>query len=162
MSDAPPPPPPPGAMPPPPSGAAGTSQFGALAPWGERVLASLINFVPLIVLSFVIGFVSSILANLIVLAAGLYFYYLDGETGASPGKRVMGLKTINMETGQTIGGGLGIVRYFAHILDSITCFIGYLFPLWDANRQTFADKVMKTVVLTGQPKQAVGPELFTP
>ena len=67
-----------------------------------------------------------------------------------------------METGQPIGGAQGIVRYFAHILDSITCLIGYLFPLWDEKRQTFADKVMKTVVLKDQPKQAFGPDIFTP
>ncbi|WP_436795338.1 RDD family protein [Actinospongicola halichondriae] len=162
MSDMPPPPPPPGNMPPPPSGGGGVSAFGPLASWGDRAIAALVNFVPLIVLSFVIGLVSNTLASLITFAAGIYFYYLDGETGAHPGKRVMGLKTVNMETGQPIGGGMGIVRYFAHIVDSITCFIGYLFPLWDENRQTFADKIMKTVVLKDQPKQAFGPEIFKP
>jgi hypothetical protein len=33
----------------------------------------------------------------------------------------------------------------AHLLDSIVCNLGYLFPLWDAKRQTIADKVMSTV-----------------
>jgi hypothetical protein len=35
----------------------------------------------------------------------------------------------------------------AHILDSLPCYLGYLWPLWDAKRQTFADKVMGTVVI---------------
>ena len=138
------------------------SQFGPLASWGDRVIAALVNIVPLLVIALVISLVSSVLANLVTFGVGIYFYYLDGETGAHPGKRLMGLKTVNAQTGQTIGGGMGIVRYFAHILDSITCLIGYLFPLWDAQRQTFADKVMTTVVLKDQPKQPFGPELFAP
>ena len=31
--------------------------------------------------------------------------------------------------------------------DSIICYIGWLFPLWDSKRQTLADKIMKTVVI---------------
>ncbi len=55
---------------------------------------------------------------------------------------------------------MGVVRTIAHIVDSIICYIGWLFPLWDAQRQTLADKIVKTVVLTGQPKETFGPELF--
>ena len=45
---------------------------------------------------------------------------------------------------------MAFVRDIAHILDSIICGlpIGWLWPLWDAKRQTWADKVMKTVVVT--------------
>jgi len=32
-------------------------------------------------------------------------------------------------------------------VDALPCMIGYLFPLWDARRQTFSDKIMNTVVL---------------
>ena len=32
-----------------------------------------------------------------------------------------------------------------HAIDSAICYIGFLFPLWDAKRQTIADKLMKTV-----------------
>jgi len=40
------------------------------------------------------------------------------------------------------------VRDLAHILDAIPCYVGFLFPIWDARRQTFAAKVMSTVVLS--------------
>jgi hypothetical protein len=61
-----------------------------------------------------------------------------------------------------LGGGMGIVRTIAHIVDSIICYIGWLFPLWDAKRQTIADKLVKTVVLADQPKQSFGIDLFKP
>ena len=39
------------------------------------------------------------------------------------------------------------VRKLAHILDALPCYVGYLWPLFDAKKQTFADKVMNTVVV---------------
>ncbi|MEJ7832957.1 MAG: RDD family protein [Nocardioides sp.] len=74
----------------------------------------------------------------------------QGKTGYSIGKGVMGIKLIGESTGQPVGAGMAFVRQLAHILDGF-CFIGYLWPLWDAKRQTFADKVMSTVVIE-QPK----------
>ena len=55
-------------------------------------------------------------------------------------------------TNLMLGGGMAFVRQIAHILDSLPCNLGYLWPLWDQKRQTFADKVLSTVVLD-QPKQ---------
>jgi len=115
------------------------------------VLASLIDYFGVsIVASFVYLFISAPLGWLLQLAAlawGLYNAYLGGQTGQSTGKKQIGLKLISEQTGQVIGGGAGIGRFFAHIVDAIICYIGFLFPLWDAKRQTLADKIMKTVVI---------------
>ena len=58
-----------------------------------------------------------------------------------------GVKLVKESTGQPIGMGLAFVRDIAHIVDSIICYVGWLFPLWDTKRQTIADKIMSTVVL---------------
>jgi len=42
---------------------------------------------------------------------------------------------------------MAILRRLAHILDSASCYIGYLWPLWDDKSQTFADKVCTTIVV---------------
>jgi uncharacterized RDD family membrane protein YckC len=73
--------------------------------------------------------------------------YRQGTTGSSIGKSVMKFKVVSENTGQPIGFGLSIVRQLAHIIDGIICYIGYLLPLWDAKRQTLADKIMSTVCL---------------
>ena len=70
----------------------------------------------------------------------------QGTTGQTFGKQLAKTKMVSEATGQPIGIAMAIVRQIAHILDGI-CFIGYLFPLWDAKKQTFADKIMKTVVV---------------
>ena len=43
--------------------------------------------------------------------------------------------------------GLGTWHYWwqAHLIDAAVCFLGFLFPLWDARRQTLADKLVGTV-----------------
>lgn len=176
MSDAPLPPPPP----PPPAGgswqspAPGPVGGAPLASWGQRVGAYLLNglfvlafFVVVVIASAILGAIADplgalvgIVGNLVGIALGLYFYWLDGAAGASPGKRVLGLRTVKTETGQPIGGGMGIVRAIAHIVDQLPCYLGFLWPLWDDKRQTFADKLVGTVVLSGQPKQSFGPDIF--
>ena len=73
--------------------------------------------------------------------------YRQGTTGSSIGKSVLKFKVVSEATGQPIGFGMSIVRQLAHIIDSLICYIGYLFPLWDSKRQTLADKIMGTVCL---------------
>ena len=147
--------------------AASPSMGGAqLAEWPQRVIAYLIDIgllIPLIVVEIIFASVSSALGflmYLVVLAAALYFGYLNGATGQSPGKALTGLKVVKESNGQVIGGGLGVIRQFAHFLDSLICLLGYLLPLVDSKKQTLADKVMGTVVLVNQPKKAFGPEIF--
>lgn len=158
----------------PPTGPGGSGQ-GQLAEWGQRVVSTLIDtgiilagYVVVFILVLIFSAIADALALIValvgylILAVGaFYFYYLDGQTGQSPGKRLTGLKVIGEQTGQPIGGGQGVIRGLAHFLDGF-CLIGYLFPLWDPKKQTFADKVMKTVVVTGAPKQSFGPDLFKP
>ena len=76
----------------------------------------------------------------------------QGRTGYSLGKGIVGIRLVGESTGQPIGGGMSFVRYLLHMLDSLACYIGWLWPLWDAKRQTFADKILSSVVIN-QPKQ---------
>jgi uncharacterized RDD family membrane protein YckC len=78
--------------------------------------------------------------------------FRQGRTGWSVGKQVLGIRLIAERTGQPLGPGLTFVRLIAHILDSLTSYLGWLWPLWDPKRQTFADKVMSSVVII-QPKR---------
>ncbi|HEV7172502.1 RDD family protein [Pedococcus sp.] len=72
--------------------------------------------------------------------------FRQGRTGQSVGKKAMGLALVSERTSRPIGPWMSFVRDLAHFLDGIF-YIGYLWPLWDPKRQTFADKVMETVVI---------------
>lgn len=69
-----------------------------------------------------------------------------GRTGQSVGKRVMGIRLVEEHTGRPMGAGMCFVREIAHTLDQFF-YLGYLWPLWDPKRQTFADKILSTVVV---------------
>jgi uncharacterized RDD family membrane protein YckC len=153
-----PPPPPPGyGAPPPPAGygpppgygmpAAGAWAGPPLASWGTRAAAYFIDFVIIVVAELVIGFISRPLGTLVGLGILIYFLYMQGTTGATVGKGVMKIKVLREADGQVIGFGMSVVRYLVHIVDAIPCLVGYLWPLWDAKKQTFADKIISTVVV---------------
>ncbi|HWS33466.1 MAG TPA: RDD family protein [Actinoplanes sp.] len=79
--------------------------------------------------------------------AGYNRWFLGGKTGQSWGRKALGIKLVSENTGQPIGPVNAFVRDLAHILDIIPCYIGFLFPLWDAKKQTFSDKIVKTLVV---------------
>jgi len=157
MSYTPPPPPPGGGYPPPGGGypPPGGSPYGGAsrdyAEPGPRILAGLVDYVALNILAGVFYRVSFPIGALLSLAAlgfGLYNAYLNGESGQSIGKKMQNIKVVSAETGQPIGGGMGIVRYLAHIIDGCICYLGYIYGLFiDKDKQTIADKIIKTVVV---------------
>jgi uncharacterized RDD family membrane protein YckC len=132
-------------MPPPPQGPAGAP----LAAWGWRVLGYLIDAVIVAIPAIILGVAAGSrgVYDIIAILGGLTIGYLNGAQGQSPGKRVVGIKVVRESDGQLIGGGMGIVRVIAHFLDTLACLIGWFWPLWDDKRQTFADKIIGTVVI---------------
>lgn len=75
--------------------------------------------------------------------------YLQGTTGRSLGRRLAGTELISIETGQPVGFGWAVARQIWHVVDFG---IGFLWPLHDGKRQTFADKIVGTVVINvGKP-----------
>jgi uncharacterized RDD family membrane protein YckC len=128
----------------------GAPAGGDYADWPKRALSGLIDwFGPGLVAGLVYQG-SRGLGTILWLAAlawALYNAYLGGQTGQSYGKKIAGTRLISEATGAPPGGGLGIGRHFVHIVDGIPCYVGFLWPLWDSKRQTFADKILKTVVV---------------
>ena len=71
----------------------------------------------------------------------------QGRTGYSLGKTVVGIRLVGDLHRAADGRGLSFVRQLAHYVDSLVCYLGWLWPLWDARNQTLADKIMSTVVI---------------
>ena len=134
-----------------------------LASWGTRALGFLIDYAPIWVVS--IFLVNSValrsLMGLVGLAYFVYMGHLDGLTGQTPGKAIMGIRLVNQQ-GELIGSGAGIGRKFAHIVDSLVCGLGYLLPIVDSKRQTIADKIMTTFVVEGIEKKPFSVDLWMP
>jgi uncharacterized RDD family membrane protein YckC len=127
-----------------------------LAEWPIRALGGLIDYVaPSVVFGVVTSIISnnvsstlgSILSAVLGLGWWIYLAYLSGTYGITPGRAIAKTKLIGEQTGTVIGVGQAVLRQFAHLIDSIICYIGWLFPLWDSKKQTIADKIAKSVVV---------------
>ena len=143
------------------------ASVGTLAQWPQRALGWVIDFIALAIPGYILYWLgapkTTIVGNTIVQSGPGFLYYLGGvyilalwiynrwyrggTTGYTIGRGVAGCKLVKESTGETIGMGMAFVRDIAHIVDSIICYVGWLFPLWDTKRQTIADKIMSTVVL---------------
>jgi uncharacterized RDD family membrane protein YckC len=85
----------------------------------------------------------------VVTALAFYVWNIclrQGRTGASVGKSVLAVRLVNAEL-QPIGAGTSFLRSILHIVDGIPCYLGYLWPIWDSKKQTFADKIVSSYVI---------------
>jgi uncharacterized RDD family membrane protein YckC len=144
-------------------------QYGAPAPggygapavnfasWIQRVGAFIVDYLVLLpfnILATVLGrgdnglnFLYFIFSLLGLVLWGYNRWYQQGKTGQSWGKKALGIRLVSEQSGQPIGVGMAFGRDIVHILDGLPCYIGYLWPLWDQKKQTFADKILKTIVV---------------
>jgi uncharacterized RDD family membrane protein YckC len=93
------------------------------------------------------GWLAYVLGYLAQLAISLWNRtFRQGRTGQSIGKKVLGIRMVAEVGLQPVGPLNSFLRDLVHTVDGFA-YVGYLWPLWDAKRQTFADKIMKTVVV---------------
>ena len=118
-----------------------------LAEWGTRAGGYLVDFGISFVAQFVVALFSQSLAQVVGFGIFLYFGYLTGTTGQTPGRKLVGIRVLREADGQVLGPGAGIGRGFLHILDALPLLLGFFWPIWDKKKQTFADKIIKSVVV---------------
>ncbi|AXI77952.1 RDD family protein [Peterkaempfera bronchialis] len=94
-----------------------------------------------------VGLAVVILGGVVSLAISLWLIYQDGTTGQSVGRKVCNVRLVRESDGQPVGFGMAFARYLCHFVDGVPCYIGYLWPIWDDKKQTFADKITNTVVV---------------
>jgi uncharacterized RDD family membrane protein YckC len=75
----------------------------------------------------------------------------EGSTGQTVGRRATGTRLVGYYDGLPIGALRSLGRFLAHVADHGFCYIGFIWPLWDKHKQTFADKIMDTVVVKANP-----------
>lgn len=136
----------------------GTPGYGmqpSYANWGQRFLGTLVDGLVFLVPYLLILFgrktpVLVIVGALILVGLAIWQLIMEGRTGQTVGKKALGIRLLKEETGQPLGVGMAFVRRIAHVLDGLPCYLGWLWPAWDAKRQTFADKVCGSIVIRSQ------------
>src|SRR5262245_3633409 len=128
-----------------------TGPSGPRASFGRRAVALIIDWLLLgLVYAIVWAITNQQLGGIVELAGGLvYFAYFEGgPTGQTLGKRAMGIRVYDFSsTGGPIGFGRGVIRYLGRLLSGLACGLGYLWMLWDREKQCWQDKIATTVVV---------------
>lgn len=92
------------------------------------------------------GLVVLTVVNILVDLA--YYALLEGgPRGQTLGKRAVGIRVVDSTTGERIGYGRGVLRYFGRYISSLPLGLGYLWVLVDREKQTWHDKLARTVVV---------------
>ena len=107
-----------------------------------------------------IGIVDAILRGILGAGTGAalgfvvaiaYFTSLIGSArGQTLGQMALGIRVIDFNTGGPIGYGRAFLRWLVSIVSGIVLLLGYLWMLWDKEKQCWHDKAAIDVVVPVQ------------
>ncbi len=67
--------------------------------------------------------------------------------GGTPGKRMLGLRLINEETGENLDVGKSIVRYIGYIISALVLLLGFIWVAFDKKKKGWHDHMAGSVVI---------------
>lgn len=120
-----------------------------------RLVAYIIDAIIVTVVVLIIGALFGMLGNdflallgsllSIVVAVG-YFVYFWGTSGQTPGKSVMKIKVVSAD-GSAMTMGKAVMRLIGYFVSGLIVYLGFLWILFDANKQGWHDKIAGTYVV---------------
>ena len=90
------------------------------------------------------------IALIVVGVLGVMFIYVraEGKTGQTWGRKIVGIRVVRVSDGLPPGFWRAFGReLFGNIISGQIFYLGYLWMIWDKDRQTWHDKVAGTVVV---------------
>lgn len=103
-----------------------------------------------------VGLIVGGIALFVIMAVGTMGFafwnivYRRGVYGQTLGQKIVKVKTVSEETGQVLGAGNAFLRQLCHMLDTLACYVGWFAPLWEPKKQTWADRIMASVVVSAE------------
>ncbi|MBW2636520.1 MAG: RDD family protein [Deltaproteobacteria bacterium] len=75
-----------------------------------------------------------------------YFIYFHGTIGQTPGKKLFGLKVIEIK-GNEMTLGIAFLRWVGYIISKLPLFLGFIWIALDGRKQGWHDKIAGTCVI---------------
>ena len=122
---------------------------GPRAGFGTRLGAWIIDFLIVAVISFILSALLRVVGTVISYAFDIAYvvYFFGSERGQSPGYMATGIRVISADGRGSIGYGRSLVRWLVSLISAWALLIGYLWMLWDREKQTWFDKASNSVVV---------------
>jgi len=83
----------------------------------------------------------------VVIGIAYTTYFIGSASGQTVGMKLLNIRAIDAETGGRVDYGKAVIRYLVSIVSGWVCLIGYLWMLWDPEKQTWHDKAAGTFVV---------------
>ena len=116
---------------------------------GAFLIDALILGIPIGILAAIVNSNAFVIVWIAVVFA--YFGYFEGsQSGQTVGKRALGIRVLDFSAGGAIGFGRGVLRTLGRLVSQFLCYLGYLWMLWDREKQCWHDKIANTVVVPTQ------------
>lgn len=77
----------------------------------------------------------------------LYYVYFWASSGQTIGKMILGIEVVSATDGGRIGVANAIVRLFGYLVNFMILGVGFLWIIWDKNKQGWHDKFARTYVV---------------
>jgi uncharacterized RDD family membrane protein YckC len=120
----------------------------ARAGFWRRFAAAFIDGILLGIVSFILKAILGTTGSGLTLLIGIVYYtYFHGSTGQTPGDAALSIRIVDKDGGGSIGYGRAFVRWLVSIVSGIVLLLGYLWMLWDGEKQTWHDKAANSVVV---------------
>jgi uncharacterized RDD family membrane protein YckC len=76
----------------------------------------------------------------------IYYVRPYSTTGQTWGKRLLGIRVVSID-GSPLTLGKGILRWLGYFVSGLPLDLGYLWAIWDKDKQTWHDKIAGTIVV---------------
>lgn len=145
---------------------AGANAGAVYADFGSRFLAALVDGIILAVVGFIVGALVgalfggnirstrdlenfTLLNNLIGAVIGAIYpmYFLVTQNGQTPGKRMMRIRVVRKDGAKISWFDAFLREVVGKFISAFFLLLGYLWMLWDADKQTWHDKIASTIVI---------------
>jgi uncharacterized RDD family membrane protein YckC len=123
--------------------------------FGPRLVAYLIDGILLSIVNGILGAVFAMTGSdtLVMLGSLLtfiisigYFVYFWTSSGQTIGHSIMKIKVVSTD-GSTLTMGKAFMRYIGYIISGLVVGLGFLWVLFDADKQGWHDKIAGTYVI---------------
>ena len=131
-------------------GYGGDGPSGPRAGFWRRFSGALIDGIILNIVSLLLRLVFGFGAGygIGVAVAGVYFTGMIGAPrGQTLGQMALGIRVIDFGSGGPIGYGRAFIRWVVSYISGVVILLGYLWMLWDREKQCWHDKVANDVVV---------------
>ena len=112
--------------------------------FGAAFIDALVVDVVTYILNLILGTPGALIGVLIAIG---YYTYFHGSTGQTPGDAALSIRVVDVDGGGSIGYGRAFVRWLVSLVSGAVVLLGYLWMLWDGEKQCWHDKAARDYVV---------------